>query len=91
MSDDIELIRGSGNVFSDFGHPNAEPEHLKATLAAQIIHVLDARGLTVRAAADFCRIRHAKLDRFTIDRLMLVLHKLDQRVEVEVRFGERAA
>lgn len=97
MSDDIELVHGSGNVFADFGHPNAEVEQLKATLAAQIIHVLDARGLTVRAAAeltgtaaaDFSRIRQAKLDRFTIDRLMGVLGKLDQRVEVEVRFGER--
>jgi len=99
MSDDIELVRGSGNVFGDFGHPNAEAEHLKATLAAQIIRVLDARALTVRAAAeltgtaaaDFSRIRRAKLDRFTIDRLMMVLGRLDQRVEVEVRFGDRAA
>lgn len=99
MSDDIELVHGSVDVFADFGHANPEAEQLKATLAAQIIHVLDARGLTVRAAAeltgtaaaDFSRIRHAKLDRFTIDRLMMILSKLDQRVEVEVRFGERAA
>lgn len=99
MSDEIELVRGSGNVFADFGHANAEAEQLKATLAAQIIRVLDARGLTVRAAAeltgtaaaDFSRIRRAKLDRFTIDRLMGVLAKLDQRVEVEVKFGEKAA
>lgn len=97
--DDFELVRGSGNAFADFGYPNAEAEQLKATLAAQIIRVLDARGLTVRAAeeitgtaaADFSRIRRAKLDRFTIDRLMMVLSRLDQRVEVEVRFGEKAA
>ena len=97
--DDFELVRGSGNVFADFGHANAEVDQLKATLAAQIIHVLDGRSLTVRAAAeltgtaaaDFSRIRQAKLDRFTIDRLMAVLGKLDQRVEVEVRFAERAA
>ena len=98
MSDD-ELVRGSGNVFADFGYANAEAEHLKATLAAQIIRVLDARGLTVRAAAeltgtaaaDFSRIRRAKLDRFTIDRLMMVLGKLDQRMEVRVRFLGKAA
>jgi predicted XRE-type DNA-binding protein len=97
--DDFELVRGSGNVFADFGHPNAEIEQLKAILAARIIRVLDARGLTVRAAealtgtaaADFSRIRRVRLDRFTIDRLMMVLSKLDQRVEVEVRFAERAA
>jgi predicted XRE-type DNA-binding protein len=99
MSDDLELVRGSGNVFADFGRPNAEAEHLKATLAAQIIRVLDARGLTVRAAAeltgtaaaDFSRIRRAKLDRFTIDRLMLVLGRLDQRMEVKVTFTGKAA
>lgn len=99
MSDDFELVSGSGNVFSDFGHANAEVEQLKATLAAQIIRVLDARGLTVRAAAeltgtaaaDFSRIRRAKLDRFTIDRLMMVLHRLDQRVEIAVKFAEKAA
>ena len=97
--DDFELVRGSGNVFADFAEANAEAEQLKATLAAQIIRVLDARGLTVRAAAeltgtaaaDFSRIRKAKLDRFTIDRLMMVLSRLDQHVEVEVRFAEKAA
>ncbi len=99
MSDDFELVRGSGNVFADFSHPNATVEQLRSTLAAEIIRVLDARGLTVRAAealtgtaaADFSRIRRAKLDRFTIDRLMGVLSKLDQHVEVEVRVVERAA
>jgi predicted XRE-type DNA-binding protein len=97
MSDDFELVRGSGYAFADFGQPDAAVEQLKATLAAQIIHVLYARELTVRAAAeltgtaaaDFSRIRRAKLDRFTIDRLMIVLAKLDQRVEVRVT--ERAA
>lgn len=97
--DDFELVYGSGNVFADFGDPNAEAEQLKALLAAQVIRVLNERGLTVRAAeeltgtaaADFSRIRRVKLDRFTIDRLMLILSKLDQRVEVEVRFVERAA
>jgi predicted XRE-type DNA-binding protein len=97
--DDFELVYGSGNVFADFGDPNAEAEQLKALLAAQVIRVLNERGLTVRAAAeltgtaaaDFSRIRRVKLDRFTIDRLMLILSRLDQKVEVEVRFAEKAA
>lgn len=99
MSDDVELVRGSGNAFRDFGIANPDVEQLKATLAARIIRVLDARGLTVRAAAevtgtaaaDFSRIRRAKLDRFTIDRLMMVLQRLDQRVEVAVSFKGKAA
>ena len=93
MNDEpLELIRGSGNAFADFGHPNAEVEQLKALLAAEIIGVLDDQGYTVRkaeeltgiAAADFSRIRQVKLDRFTIDRLMMILKRLDQDVDVRV-------
>jgi predicted XRE-type DNA-binding protein len=92
MKDDIELVRGSGNLFRDFGRPNADLEQLKAVLAAKIIGVLDDRGISVRkaqditgiAAADFSRIRNAQLDRFTVDRLMTILNRLDQRVKVRV-------
>ncbi len=97
MSDDMDIIRGSGNVFRDLGHPDADREHLRALLAAQIIGVLDDRKLTVRAAheltgvaaADFSRIRKANLGRFTIDRLMTVLAGLGQEVEVTVRVHPR--
>jgi predicted XRE-type DNA-binding protein len=89
----IEIVRGSGNVFADFGYPNAATEQLKALLAAQIVNVLDRGAITVRqagehtgiAAADFSRIRQVKLDRFTIDRLISILERLDQRVEVKVK------
>jgi len=99
MNDDFEIVRGSGNVFRDFGHPNADAEQLKAVLAAQIIRVMDGRELSGRraeeltgiAAADFSRIRKAKLDRFTIDRLMTILNRFEQRVEVSVSFPPRAA
>lgn len=99
MNEELEVNRGSGNVFADFGHADSDVEQLKALLAAQIIHLLDTRGLTVRAAgdltgtaaADFSRIRRARLDRFTIDRLMTVLNRLHQRVEVSVAFSDIAA
>lgn len=99
MTDDMELIRGSGNVFRDFGHANPELEQLRAILAAQIIGVLDDRSLTVRkageitgiAAADFSRIRRANLGRFTIDRLMTMLDRLDQEVDVTVSVRPRHA
>ncbi len=91
----LELVHGSGNVFRDLGRPNADVEQIKAILAAQIIIALEARKLTVRAAkeltgiaaADFSRIRRMKLDRFTIDRLVAILNKLDRRVSVSVRRG----
>lgn len=97
MSEEIEIVRGSGNVFRDFGHEDADAEQLKAVLAAQIIKVLDAGKLTVRkaedmtgiAAADFSRIRKARLERFTIDRLMMILARFDRRVEVKVSVRRR--
>ena len=95
--DEFEIVRGTGNVFRDFGYANADAEHLKAVLAAQIIGVLDTRELTVRkaaeltgiAAADFSRIRQAKLDRFTVDRLMRILDRLDRDVRVKVSVAAR--
>lgn len=93
MTDEaIEIVRGSGNVFRDLGLPNPGLEQLRSILAAQIIRVLDDAGMTVRraqevtgtAAADFSRIRRANLDRFTVDRLMGILHRLDQEVEISV-------
>lgn len=97
--DGNDIIRGSGNVFRDLGHPEADREQLRALLAARIIGVLDDRKLTVRAAhdvtgiaaADFSRIRNAKLDRFTIDRLMTILSSLGQEVEVTVNVHPRRA
>ncbi len=96
--DDFELVHGSGNVFADFGRPDADLMQLKAILAARIIGELDDRELTVRkaeeltgiAAADFSRIRRAKLDRFSIERLIAILGRFDQRVEIDVRFTPRA-
>lgn len=93
MSDDFELVRGSGNVFRDFELPNPDLEQLRAILAAQIIKTLDRKDLSGRkaekltgiAAADFSRIRNANLGRFTVDRLMTVLGRLDQRVDVNVK------
>jgi predicted XRE-type DNA-binding protein len=97
MSEDIEIVRGSGNVFRDLGMENAEAQQLKALLAAEIIKTLDKRGLSVReahartkiAAADFSRIRQVKLERFTVDRLMLILDRLGQDVKVRVTVRAR--
>jgi predicted XRE-type DNA-binding protein len=89
----LDVVRGSGNVFRDLGHKNADGEQLKAILAAEIVKALDREGLSVRAAhdrtgisaADFSRIRNANLGRFTVDHLMSILNRLGSRVEVRVR------
>ncbi len=93
MTEALELIRGSGNVFRDLSHPNADVEQLKALLAAEIIKILNGENLTTRQAeartriphSEFSRIRNVKLDRFTVDHLTVILNRLDQRVDFEVR------
>ena len=61
--------------------------------AIEIVNLLDRGAISVRqagehtgiAAADFSRIHRVKLERFTIDRLITILGRLDQRVEVNVK------
>lgn len=89
----LELIHGSGNVYRDFGYPDADVRQLKSLLASEIIKTLDREALTVRqaqertgiAAADFSRIRNADLKRFTLDRLMAIVGKLGSRIEITLK------
>lgn len=95
----LEIVRGSGNVFRDFGDPDADAKQLKAILAAEIIKKLDREGLSTRKAqaltgidaGDFSRIRNVDLGRFTIDRLMTIVNRLGARVDVAVKFRRARA
>lgn len=91
-SDELELVRGSGNVFRDLGLANADMEHLRAQLAAEIIGIVrqkiltqnEAAKLTGLTRAEVSHIKNARLAGFTIDRMVTVLGKLDHQVNVEV-------
>jgi predicted XRE-type DNA-binding protein len=100
MSDaEFEIVRGSGNVFRDFGHVNAALEQARAIVAARIINTLNTRKLSTREAqqltgiahSEFSRIRNAQLRRFTLDRMIAILGKLDEDIEVNVSFKLRKA
>lgn len=94
--EDFEVVRGTGNVFRDLGEPDADVKQLKALLAAEIIRALRIQNLTNRKAAkktgfsetDFSRIKHPDLKRFTIDRLMTILNRLDPEKEMQVEFKD---
>ncbi len=75
MSEKLDFVRGSGNVFRDLGIADPDVRQLRAILAA--------------AAADFSRIRNADLSRFTVDRLVRIINRLGARVEVKVRVRRR--
>jgi len=61
-------------------------------MGGQIIKILDKEGLSTRQAeaktgishSEFSRIRQARFGRFTIDRLMAILYRLGQQVEISV-------
>lgn len=90
MSEEIEIIRGSGNIYQDFNLPDADIRQTKVLLASQIVKVLNeqklsnrqAEGLTGIDHSEFIRLRKPDLKRFTIERLITILNKLDQRVDV---------
>ena len=93
----LEMVRGSDNVFHDQGDPDADVQHMKGILAARIIGILEVDGLSVRdahrktgyAAADFSRIRNADLGRFSVDRLVRIINKLDEDTEVSIKLKPR--
>jgi predicted XRE-type DNA-binding protein len=98
MNDDSsETVGGSGNVFRDFGYPDADVRQAKALLGTQIMRILDEEGLSTREAearsgvshSEFSRIRRANFSRFTIDRLMAILGRLGQEVELSVSVHPR--
>lgn len=95
--DDMELVRGSGNVYRDFGRPSADVEQARAMTAAKIIRIIDERKLSTRDAerltgvshSEFSRIRNTQLGRFTLDRMIAILGKLDDDIEVSLTFRAR--
>lgn len=95
-NEQLDIIEGSGNVFRDVGLRDPDTKLIKANLAAEIIRVLRERELSNVAAAeragvaetDISRIRNADLNRFTIDRLVRILNRLDRRVDVVVTAAE---
>lgn len=93
--DDLELARGS--LYRHFARPNADLEQARAITAATIIRIIDARKLSTRGAekltgvshSEFSRIRNIQLGRFTLDRMIAILGKLDDDIEVSVCFRTR--
>jgi predicted XRE-type DNA-binding protein len=93
MTDDIIVTPGSGNVFTDLGFDNPEEELLKAKLVREIRAIIKRRRLTQAKAADLMGLKQpdvsaistGRTGKFTLDRLVRCLDKLDYRIEVIVR------
>lgn len=90
MTSKIKVTPSSGNVFADLGLPNPEEHRAKASLAIAIAEKLADRGLTQAEAGrvlgltqpGVSNLIRGKLDRFTLDRLMRYMRKLDYDVTI---------
>jgi len=83
---------GSGNVFKDLGYPNPEERLAKSELTRKINLIIQKRGLTQAEAAKILGISQPKVSLlskgivsgFSLGRLMLLLNKLNQDIEIVV-------
>lgn len=90
MSEDLELIKSSENIFRDIGCPDADVLHIKSLLASKIIAILEENNLSIKEAAKLTgidpkepgRICQPKLKKFSIDRFITILNKFDAQVKI---------
>lgn len=84
---------GSGNVFADLGLPDADERHLRVQLATRLNDLLAAEGLTQTAAAKrlgiaqphVSELKNYKLGRFSSERLLHYITRMDRDVEIFIR------
>jgi len=94
-----EYERSSGNVFADLGLEEAEELYTRAALGSQVVVMLKKNGSTQAQAAKALGIKQpevsalmcGKFHRFSQERLIDFLNKLDLKVTIEIsrhRAGE---
>ena len=87
----------SGNVFADLGLPHPDQEQLKAHLTLQIYRTITARGLTQTQAGEILGLKQPNVSllmrnrsgSFSVGKLMGLLTRLDQDVQITVRPKKR--
>jgi predicted XRE-type DNA-binding protein len=97
MAEKLEI--GSGNVYADLGHADAELKLAKSELARQIGKAIAERHLTATAAATVLgtdqpkvsKIINGQLKDFSLERLATFLTRLNRDVEIRVTARSRGA
>ena len=90
---DSTVERGSGNVFADLGHPDADAHMLKAELVGRIDDILRQRGTTQTEAGrllglsqpDVSRLLRGAFCEYSLERLFRLLIALGHRREAAHR------
>lgn len=89
--EEIEFSVGSGNVYADFGLPNAEEAKTKAELAMLITDIIKGKGLTQQQAAELMSVDQPKISKivrgllseFSIERLLKFVLALGFDIEIK--------
>lgn len=92
-STQIECEESSGNVFADLGLEDAEELFARAKLGFHVYQLLKAKDLKQREAATLLGVKQPEVShlmnghfsRFTVDKLLDFLKRLDQKVTIQVR------
>jgi predicted XRE-type DNA-binding protein len=94
MSDEhhSEIEIGSGNIFADLGLDNADELSIRACLGVQVMKILRERHYSQKEAAEILGVKQpeisalmrAKFSRFSQERLIGFLNKLNQKVTIQV-------
>lgn len=91
--DEIEITRGSGNVFADLGFENPDEELLKAQLIIRIRTLIKDKKLTQVKAAEILQIKQpdvssltrGRVAGFSLERLFSFVRRLGDDVEITIR------
>lgn len=93
MSKAIKSTAGSENIFADLGFANPEEELLKAKLIRELRAIIKRRKLTQTKAAELLGLKQpdvsalvtGRVGKFSIDRIVRCLGRLNYRVDVVIR------
>ena len=93
----VQVERGSGNVFADFGRPDADIHLLKAELVTRIDEIVRGRRLTQAQAADLLGLSQPDVSRllrgnfrdYSVERLLRLLIALGRDVNIVIRKPKR--
>ena len=88
----IKMEEGSGNVFADLGLEDAGELYTRAQIGVHVFKILKDKKLKQREIArvlgiaqpDVSHLMNGHFSRFTTDKLLDFLKRLDQKVRIEV-------
>lgn len=95
--DDIEMHKGSGNVYADLGYPDAEEMLVKARLVTKIAEIVRKKGLTQIETASVLGLTQPKVSALlrgqfrgvSERKLIECLTRLGRDVEIVVKDAPR--